>query len=64
LGSPLLLLVTKCCCCLVGNLMVLFDILDCPVFLLRSSSALLMANVSVVAITRVVAAMIKTLSRS
>jgi hypothetical protein len=44
--------------------MVWFGILDCPVFLPRSSSALLMADVFVEAISYVVAYMAKILSRS
>jgi hypothetical protein len=34
IGCPMLLLVIKRYCCLLGNQMVQFDILDCPVFLL------------------------------
>jgi hypothetical protein len=44
--------------------MVRFGILDCPVFLPQSSFALLMDDVSVTAISCVVASMAKTLSRS
>jgi hypothetical protein len=44
--------------------MVRFGILDYPVFLPRSSSALLKADVSVAAISCVVASMAKILSRS
>jgi hypothetical protein len=61
---PLLLLVTKCYCYLLGNRMLWFGILDCLIFLPRSFSALLMADVSVMAIFCVVASMAKTLSRS
>jgi hypothetical protein len=44
--------------------MVRFGIMDYLVFLPRSSSALLMADMSVVAISCVVASVAKTLSRS
>jgi hypothetical protein len=64
IGYPLPLLVTKCCRCLLGNRMVQFNILECLIFLPRSFSALLMADMSVAAISCVLASMAKTLSRS
>jgi hypothetical protein len=64
IGCPLPLLVTKYYRYLLGNQMVRFDIPDCPIFLSRSFSALLMADVSVAAISGIVASMAKTLSRS
>jgi hypothetical protein len=64
IGCPLPLLVSKCCRGLMENRMVQFGILDCPIFLLQSFSALLMADVSVAAIFCIVASMAKTLSRS
>jgi hypothetical protein len=44
--------------------MVQFSILDCPVFLPRGPSVLLVADVSITTVSCVVASMIKTLSRS
>jgi hypothetical protein len=44
--------------------MVRFDILDCPIFLPRGFSALLVVDVSVTAVSDVVASMTKILSRS
>jgi hypothetical protein len=44
--------------------MVWFGILDYTIFLPRSSSALLMADVFIAAISCIVASMVKTLSRS
>jgi hypothetical protein len=63
IGCPLALLVTKCCRCLLGNRMIWFSILDCPVFLPQSFSTLLMANVLVAVIPCIVAFVTKTLSR-
>jgi hypothetical protein len=64
IGCPLPPLATKCCHCLLGNQMVRFGILDYPIFLPRSFSAMLMVDVSVAAISYLVASMAKTLSRS
>jgi hypothetical protein len=44
--------------------MVWFGILDCPVFLTRDISVLLVADVSVTAVFCVIASVAKTLSRS
>jgi hypothetical protein len=64
IGCPLPLLATKCYLYLLGNRMVRFSIPDCLVFLPQSFSALLIADVSIAAISWVVASMAKTLSRS
>jgi hypothetical protein len=61
---PSALLATKCYRYLLGNWMVWFGILDCLIFLPQRFSTLLMVDVSVVAISYVVAAIAKTLSRS
>jgi hypothetical protein len=60
IGCPLPLLVAKCFCCLLGNRMVRFGILDCLVLLSQSSSALLMADMSIAAIPYIIASMAKT----
>jgi hypothetical protein len=44
--------------------MIRFGILDCSIFLTRGPSVLLVANVSVTAISCIIASMAKTLSRS
>jgi hypothetical protein len=57
-------LMTRNSCCLRGNRMVWFAILDCLVFLLRGPSVLLVADISVMIVSYIVALIAKTLSRS
>jgi hypothetical protein len=52
------------CNSFLGNRMVRFSILNCLVFLTRGTYVLLVADVSITAISYVVASLVKTLSRS
>jgi hypothetical protein len=64
IGCLILLLVTRSYSGFLGKWMVWFDIPDCPIFLIRGPSVLLVVNVSITAVSYVVASVAKTLSRS
>jgi hypothetical protein len=60
----LLVPVTRRCCCFLGNWTIWFGVLDHPVFLSRNPVVLLVADVSVMAISCIVSSIAKTISRS